>query len=52
MEWNKLAQNPFLAFYQRWPWLCPKYSDCQSLETHRVDTVVDNFIALFANTSD
>lgn len=20
-EWDKLAQNPFLAFYQRWPWL-------------------------------
>lgn len=19
-EWDKLAQNPFLAFYQRWPW--------------------------------
>ena len=34
LEWNKLAQNPFLAFYQRWPWLCPKYSADQSLETH------------------
>lgn len=19
-EWDILAQNPFLAFYQRWPW--------------------------------
>lgn len=19
-EWDKLVQNPFLAFYQRWPW--------------------------------
>lgn len=19
-EWDRLAQNPFLAFYQRWPW--------------------------------
>lgn len=33
-EWDKLAQNPFLAFYQRWPWLCPTYSAIQSLETH------------------
>ena len=33
LEWDKLSQNPFLAFYQRWPWLCPKYSIYQSLET-------------------
>ena len=33
MEWDKLLQNPFLAFYQRWPWLCPKYSIYQSLES-------------------
>ena len=33
LEWNKLSQNPFLAFYQRWPWLCPKYSIHQSLES-------------------
>lgn len=26
LEWDKLSQNPFLAFYQRWPWLCPEYS--------------------------
>src|ERR1700733_5705761 len=32
-EWDKLSQNPFLAFYQRWPWLCPKYSIYQSLES-------------------
>lgn len=19
-EWDRLVQNPFLAFYQRWPW--------------------------------
>ena len=25
-EWDELSQNPFLAFYQRWPWLRPKYS--------------------------
>lgn len=23
LEWDKLAQNPALAFYQNWPWLCP-----------------------------
>ena len=21
LEWDELSQNPFLAFYQRWPWL-------------------------------
>ena len=26
LEWDELSQNPFLAFYQRWPWLCPIYS--------------------------
>ena len=26
LEWDELSQNPFLAFYQRWPWLRPKYS--------------------------
>jgi len=31
-EWDKLAQNPHLAFYQIGPWLCPKYSIHQSLE--------------------
>ena len=32
LEWDKLAQNPALAFYQNWPWLCPKYSVSQSLD--------------------
>ena len=32
-EWDKLVQNPHLAFYQIGPWLCPKYSIIQSLET-------------------
>lgn len=23
-EWDRLVQNPFLAFYQRWPWFAHK----------------------------
>lgn len=32
LERDELLQNPFLAFYQRWPWLRPKSSIYQSLD--------------------
>jgi hypothetical protein len=32
MKWDKLSLNSSLAFYQKRPWLCPKYFIPQSLE--------------------
>lgn len=44
-EWDKLAQNPFLAFYQRWPWFA-QHTPLLNLWNPHVDTVVD-FVILF-----
>ena len=44
-EWDKLAQNPFLAFYQRWPWLAQN-TPLLNLWNPTIDTVVD-FLVLF-----
>lgn len=32
-EWDKLVQNPFLAFYQRWPWFA-HYTPLLNLWNH------------------
>lgn len=44
LEWDKLAQNPALAFYQNWPWLCPQYSVSQSLEYHSPSRICFGFL--------
>lgn len=38
-EWDRLVQNPFLAFYQRWPWFA-HYTPLLNLWTITRDTAV------------
>ena len=44
-EWDKLVQNPFLAFYQRWPWFAHK-TPLINLWTHN-DIAVIIFVPFF-----
>lgn len=47
-EWDKLAQNPFLAFYQRWPWLAQN-TPLLNLWNPSIDIVVDFCHFIFAS---
>lgn len=47
-EWDKLAQNPFLAFYQRWPWLAQN-TPLLNLWNPSIDIVVDFYCSVFAS---
>ena len=46
--WDSLVQNPFLAFYQRWPWAAHTTPLLNIWKPLEIDIAVDSFITFFS----